>query len=315
MSELSVLVLVGPTASGKTELALELAPLLNAEIVSVDSVQIYRHFDIGSGKPTQEELARVPHHLISTQDPTDPVEASQFQALADQVISDIAARGKQVILCGGTFLWHRALLYGLAEAPEAQPELRRAHAELVEREGRKALHDRLHAVDPQSAAKLHPNDFVRVSRALEVFEASGQKMSSLQEAHGFRSERYRPVFVGIDWPREDYDERLLRRTRGLFGRGFVEEVRSLLEQGYGETRAMASVGYLQVRDAVRSGDVDLEALITLVYQKTRIFARRQRTWLRDREIHWLPPSALESRGDPLSPELVRLLETWKTHAG
>lgn len=315
MSLLSVLVLVGPTASGKTDLALSLAPRLNAEIVSVDSVQVYRLFDVGSGKPTSEELARVPHHLISSQDPTDPLEASQFQAQADRVISDIAARGKRVILCGGTFLWHRALLYGLADAPEAQPELRRAHAELVMLEGRRALHERLRAVDPESAARLHPNDFVRVSRALEVFEASGQKMSALQEAHGFRSERYRPLFVGIDWPREDYDARLLRRTRGLFERGFVEEVRSLLERGYGETRAMSSVGYLQVRDAVRSGNFDLEELITLVYQKTRVFARRQRTWLRDREIHWLPPSVLDPRDDSASAELTRLLESWETHAG
>lgn len=315
MSELSVLVLVGPTASGKTDLALELAPRLNAEIVSVDSVQIYEHFDVGSGKPTPDELARVPHHLISTQDPVHPLEASQFQAQADQVISAIIARGKQVILCGGTFLWHRALLYGLAAAPKAQPELRSAHAELAEREGRAALHERLRAVDPESAAKLHPNDFVRVSRALEVFEASGQKMSELQAAHGFRAQRYRPFFVGIEWPREAYDERLLRRTRGLFERGFIEEVRSLIEQGYGETRAMASVGYLQVRDAVRSGTFDLDELITLVYQKTRVFARRQRTWLRDREVHWLPPSVLESRGDSPSPELARLLDAWKAHAG
>lgn len=307
MSELEgapepVLVLVGPTASGKTDLALKLAPRLGAEIVSVDSVQIYRHFDVGSGKPNADELARVPHHLISTQDPREPLEASQFRALADDVLRTLRARGKRAILCGGSFLWHRALLYGLAEAPPAQPELRALHSALVEREGRAALHERLEAVDPESAARLHPNDFVRVSRALEVFEATGQKMSDVQAAHGFRNRRYEPLFVGIDWPREEYDARLLARTRSLFERGFIEEVETLIERGLGETRPMGSVGYAQVRAALKSGSFDHDALIQDVYQKTRVFARRQRTWLRDRIIHWLPPSVLDPR-PALAPEL------------
>lgn len=303
-----VLVLVGPTASGKTELALDIAASLDAEIVSVDSVQIYRHFDVGSGKPSAEELARVPHHLISTQDPRAPLEASQFCALADEVLGELEARGKRAILCGGTFLWHRALLYGLAEAPPAQPELRAVHAELVEREGRKALHERLLSVDPESAARLHPNDFVRVSRALEVFEASGQKLSALQAAHGFRHARYQPVFVGIDWPRAEYDERLERRTRTLFERGFIEEVEALIANGYGETRPMGSVGYQQVHAALTRSSLEPEQLIQDVFQKTRVFARRQRTWLRDRDVHWLPPSVLDRRETQgLAPELQALL--------
>jgi tRNA dimethylallyltransferase len=161
-----LLAIVGPTASGKTALAVALAEQLDGEIVSADSVQVYRGFDVGSGKPTPDELRRAPHHLVSALDPMAPIDASSWAELASKAIDDVRARGKVPIVCGGTFLWVKALIFGLAEAPSASPEVRARHRATAEAEGRPALHHRLATVDPESAARLHPNDLVRVSRAL-----------------------------------------------------------------------------------------------------------------------------------------------------
>ncbi|HMR06866.1 MAG TPA: tRNA (adenosine(37)-N6)-dimethylallyltransferase MiaA, partial [Polyangiaceae bacterium] len=180
----TLLVVVGPTASGKTELALKMAQRLHGEIVSADSVQVYRHFDIGSGKPSADEQARATHHLVDIVDPTDSMDAAAWAARADAAIRDIRARGRVPIVCGGTFLWVKALLRGLSPAPRGDETLRAAHRAIAEAEGRSALHARLAQVDAASAERLNPNDFVRVSRALEVFELSGKPMSQWQAEHG-----------------------------------------------------------------------------------------------------------------------------------
>lgn len=282
-----LLVVVGPTASGKTELSLRLAEALNGEIVGADSVQIYRYFDIGAAKPSEAELGRAPHHLIGTLSPDDEVEASRYVEMADAAIADIRARGRQPIVCGGTFLWVRALLHGLADAPAKDAAVRRRHEELAKREGRAALHAELAERDPPTAARLHPNDFVRVSRALEVWELSGRRMSALQAAHGFRDERHPARLIAPAWPRPEYDARVEARARAMLDAGFLEEVEALVARGFGEARAMSAVGYKQARAALSSGEVDREALALEITRATRTFARRQRTWLRDRPIEWL----------------------------
>ena len=175
-----IAVIVGPTASGKSELAMRLAERDGGEIVSADSVQIYRYFDIGSAKPSAAEMAAVPHHLVGRLDPLQAADARRFVELADDVIAGIVARGRPVIVCGGTFLWVRALVYGLAKAPAANEEIRARHRELADRFGRAYLHDQLARVDPESHGRLGPNDFVRVSRALEVHELSGRKLSVIE---------------------------------------------------------------------------------------------------------------------------------------
>jgi tRNA dimethylallyltransferase len=175
--EQPLLVIVGTTASGKTALSLALAEALGGEVVNADSVQIYRHFDIGSGKPSAAELTRVPHHLVGTHDPLDDIDAASWARLAETALDDITGRGRCPIVCGGSFLWVRALLFGLAKAPAANPELRAEHRRIADEQGRAELHRRLGLVDPETATKLAPNDFVRVSRALEVFELTGCKMS------------------------------------------------------------------------------------------------------------------------------------------
>jgi len=299
-TEAPLLVVVGPTASGKTELALQLCEELGGEVVSADSVQVYRDFDIGSGKPTREELSRARHHLIDIAAPNDPLTAQLFVERAEAVLQELLERGVRPIVAGGTFLWVRALLYGLSPAPAADPEVRSEHLALAEREGRPALHARLAQVDPESAARLHPNDFIRVSRALEVFQLSGQMQSALHASHGFRELRRKAVLLGVGWEREAYDQRLRARTLSLFERGWVTEVRHLLERDYGDTRAMQAVGYRQVRDALLAAQLDVHQADTAelreeVYRVTRVFARRQRTWLREEPVHWLPPECLLRR--------------------
>jgi tRNA dimethylallyltransferase len=283
-----LLLVVGPTASGKTELALRLAEAHKGEIVGADSVQIYRAFDVGSGKPTAEQRGRAPHHLIDVADPNEPIEAQRFAELAEAAISEIGGRGSVPIVCGGTFLWVKSLVWGLAPMPAASPEIRAEHARLAEAEGRAALHARLAAVDPESAARLSPNDFVRVSRALEVHALSGKTMSAWQKEHGFRAARHRARLVAVHRSPEELDARIAARTAEWLAAGWADEVRGLLSRGYGGARAMGSVGYREVRAHVE-GTLAEADLAGAIVRSTRVFARRQRTWLRDQAITYVSP--------------------------
>jgi tRNA dimethylallyltransferase len=284
--------IVGPTASGKSALALRLAQQHGGEILSADSMQIYRGFDIGTGKPSARERELVPHHLLDVAEPLETWDAARWAERAAELVAELRARGKLPIVCGGSFLWVRALIYGLVEAPRADEALRARHRELAEQSGRAALHGRLAEVDPVSAARLAPNDFVRVSRALEVFELSGVPMSKVQAQHGFREQRFPARLVGIQRARPELDQLIARRVRSMLAAGWVAEVEDLLARGYGAARAMASVGYRQISEAL-SRDVvgDETGLAEAIVRATRVFARRQRTWLRDQPVEWLPPDA------------------------
>jgi tRNA dimethylallyltransferase len=281
-----LLVVVGPTASGKTELSIRLAERLGGEVVGADSVQIYRGFDVGSGKPTAEELGRAPHHLVDVADPLEPFDAQRFADLADRAIAGIRARGRVPIVCGGTFLWVRALVWGLAPAPPADPEIRARHAAMALAEGRAALHAKLAEVDPDSAARLAPNDLVRVSRALEVWEQSGKPQSAWFAEHGFRGVRHEARLLGVHRERDEIDRRIEARTARWLAAGWVDEVRGLADRGYGEARAMGSVGYRQVKDHL-DGKVAAGELEGAIVRATRVFVRRQRTWLRDEAVSWI----------------------------
>jgi tRNA dimethylallyltransferase len=281
-----LLVVVGPTATGKTELAIQLAERLGGEVISADSVQIYREFDRGSGKPTAEERARAPHHLIDLFDPLSPIDAQRFVDLADTSITEIRARGRAPIICGGTFLWVKALLAGLAPAPPADPAVRARHAAIVQAEGRASLHAMLATVDPESAARLAPNDYVRVSRALEIHEISGRPQSAWHADHGFRVARHRARLVGVFRERDELDQRIAARTEAWLAAGWIDEVESLIARGYGDARAMGSVGYRQVHEHVE-GKLARAELGPAIVRATRIFVRRQRTWLRDQPVRWV----------------------------
>lgn len=281
-----LIAIVGPTASGKSALALKLAAEHDGEIIGVDSVQIYRHFDIGSAKPTAEEMARVPHHLVSTHDPKDAIDAARFADLADTAIADVRARGKTPILCGGAYLWMRAVLHGLVAAPPADEGIRARHRALVEREGRNALHELLVSVDEASAKALHPNDVMRVSRALEIHELTGKPMSELHAAHGFRTPKHEAKLYGVAFTLPELRIRIERRVKQFLADGFVAEVERLVARGYGDARAMGSVGYREVRAHLR-GEISADDLETRIVHSTWIFARRQRTWLKDEPITWV----------------------------
>jgi tRNA dimethylallyltransferase len=285
----ALIVLVGPTASGKTAAAVEVAEALGGEIVSCDSVQVYRGFDIGSGKPTAEESARARHHLVDILDPLEAIDAARFVELADLAIAELRARGKRPILCGGTFLWVRALLHGLAEGPPADAEVRARHHELVEREGRTALHARLAEVDPEAATRLHPNDAVRVSRALEVYELTGRRQSEGHADHRFAIERHRARLFGVERSSEELTERITARVDAWLAAGWVDEVARLTASGYGAARAMGSVGYRQVALHL-AGEVPESDLGPSIVRATRVFARRQRTWLNHQPVTYLAAS-------------------------
>lgn len=281
-----VLVVVGPTASGKTALAIALARRFGGEVVGADSVQVYRRFDVGSGKPTAAERALAPHHLIDVADALHPLNAGSFADLARSAIDDILARGRVPVLCGGTFLWVKATLHGLIEAAPASPGVRQRHQELAEREGRAALHARLAEVDPVSAGRLNPNDLVRVGRALEVFEVTGERLSDLMARHQKQPPRYRFRLLGVRRERDELHARIAARTAAWLAEGWVNEVRALRDDGYGESRPMGSVGYRQVLDHIE-GRLDAASLADEINRATRVFVRRQMTWLRDEPVAWL----------------------------
>jgi tRNA dimethylallyltransferase len=281
-----ILTIVGPTASGKTELAVALAEKLGGEVISADSVQVYRAFDAGSGKPTAEDIARAPHHLVGSIDPLAPIDAAAWAELASHCIAEIRARGRIPIVCGGTFLWVKVLRFGLANAPTASQPIRDQHRAIAEREGRAGLHERLRVVDGETAARLHPNDFVRVSRALEVYELSGKVLSAWQREHAFAHVRHRARLVALGHDPASLTDRIRSRVARWVAGGWIEEVEALLARGYGPARAMGSVGYAQIR-AMLVGDLARADLEETIVRATRVFARRQRTWLNHADVTWL----------------------------
>lgn len=270
-----LLVICGPTASGKTALAVELAERLGAEIVSADSQQCYRGLDAGTAKPTLEEQARARHHLLDVADPEEQLDAARFVQLADAALEDIARRGKPAIVAGGTGLWIRALLHGLLDAPGASPQFRAALRLELERLGAPALHARLAEVDAEAAARILPNDKVRIERALEVHALSGKPLSELQREHRFAALRYRALIWFLDPPRELLRERIEARTRRMFAEGALRrESEWLLSRG--AAKALKIIGYGECAEALRTGDWKLAEERTR--SRTWRYAKRQRTW-------------------------------------
>lgn len=279
-AEPPLLVITGPTASGKTALAVALATRLGGELIGADSVQVYRGFDIGSSKPRADELAGVPHHLLDVREADQPLDAAEFAELADAAIGGVRARGKLPIVVGGSGLWLRALLRGLVAAPEVDPALRAELSQAAEELGSAALHARLAKVDPDSAEVIHPNDVVRIVRALEVHVQTGQALGALRKRHALGAPRYRALRVVLDLSAEELTARIKTRTQQMFERGLLAEVSALLERFGREVRPLAAVGYREAVAHLLDG-VSLEDTIRAINQATRVYARRQRTWLKN----------------------------------
>ncbi len=297
--------LTGATASGKTAVGVALARRLGAEIVSLDSMAIYRGMDIGTAKPTIADQGGVAHHLIDIASPADDFSIADYVEEADRMVADIAGRGHEALFVGGTPLYLKALLRGIDAGPPADWPLRARLVEWGREEGPGALHERLAAVDPAAAARLHPSDTRRLVRALEVFEQTGQPISSQQQhfAQGRSAEQCR-VFV-LDWPRDQLYERINRRVEAMFAAGLVDEVSGLAEKVpdtffLGRTASQA-VGYREAID-VLAGRLSMPAAIELTKTRTRRFAKRQLTWFRSlSECRFVPvegcldPDAISER--------------------
>ena len=283
-----LLVIAGPTASGKSALALDLAEQLNGEIICVDSLTVYRGLAIGSAKPTAEQQQRVPHHLLDIREPTDPFTASDFRTAAAAAIHEIAGRGKRPILAGGTGLYLRSLLRGLNKAPGEDPVLREALRERLEREGGAVLLAALAKVDPDTAQRLHPNNRNRIIRALEVFQTSGIPLAQFQAEHGFADSPYHALQFCLDLPRPKLYQRIDERVDAMLAAGLVAEVQGLLQSGVpADCKPLQAIGYKEVV-AYLQGNYDQTEMTRLIKRNTRHFAKRQLTWFRaEPEMQWV----------------------------
>jgi tRNA dimethylallyltransferase len=277
--------LMGPTASGKTTLSVQLAQALNGEIISVDSALVFKGMDIGTAKPTQEERGGIPHHLIDILDPAEAFSTGQFRRQALNIMGDITSRGKIPILVGGTMLYFNALNSGLAKLPEADADIRAKLDQDLEKLGKEALHQRLAKVDPESAARIHPNDPQRIQRALEVYEISGKPLTSFfieAQAQDIPYQRIKLIIAPQD--RAILHDIIARRFKQMLEQGFIDEVVALYQRGdlTEKMPSVRAVGYRQAWSYLQ-GEYDLETMIEKAIVATRQLAKRQFTWLR-REV-------------------------------
>ena len=292
MEKQKILVLIGPTAVGKTELSLLLAEEFKAEIISADSMQVYRGMDIGTAKPTPAERRRVPHHLLDVVDPDESFNVADYVDLAEQVLSELKAQGTTPLLTGGTGLYVDALLQGFLfpDAP-ADPKIRQELEEQAERDPQ-SLHRELQRVDPVSAQRMHPNDLRRIIRALEVYRRTGEPISLLQQKREQQKRPYDPLYVGLTRERQELYERINRRVDLMLEQGLVEEVAGLLEKYPSQPTALQALGYKEIAMYLR-GEMSLEEAVELLKRDTRRYAKRQLSWFRrNKRIHWLNRTGL-----------------------
>ena len=275
-----VIAVAGPTASGKSDLGLKLARCLGGEIVCMDSMQIYRRMDIGTAKPTAQERALLPHHMLDVADPTEAYAVADYAVAAEQVIAQILSRGRVPILVGGTGLYLKALMDGLSLGGAGGDERLRAELNALADEpgGKERLHARLAAVDPETAARLHPNDRRRVIRAIEVFEQTGVPMS--RQNHAAQDRPFRVLPLALEWPRDLLYARLETRVHRMMEMGLLSEVRALLESGVAPAaQSMQGIGYKELIPAAMGQD-DVNRAVWDIIVHTRHYAKRQGTWLR-----------------------------------
>ncbi|RLB94759.1 MAG: tRNA (adenosine(37)-N6)-dimethylallyltransferase MiaA [Deltaproteobacteria bacterium] len=286
-----IIVICGPTGIGKTSFAISIARRFNGEIIGADSMQIYKHLDIGTAKPDIEELKQAPHHLVNYIDPKDDFDAGKYVKAADKIIEDISARGKIPIIAGGTGLYIRALLHGLFRSkPICKQTISQLTRELEEN-GTAQLYQKLKNSDPAAAEKIHPNDSFRVIRALEVCQTSAQKISDQQKQHNFKNLRYNYVKIGLTMERGKLYERINQRVDEMLDRGLLNEVKTLGRNGYSfDLKPMQSIGYKHMAMFLNK-DLDWEESVRLFKRDSRRYAKRQYTWFnKDKDMNWLKPS-------------------------
>ena len=283
-----IVVVVGSTASGKSSFAIDIARKFDGEIISADSMQVYKYMDIGTAKPTLEERERVRHHMIDLVEPDEDFNVGVYVRGAKKVIEKLFKSNKQIIVVGGTGLYIKALVRGLIGADGRSSKIRNDLEKEIECFGLKSLYDKLIKVDSDAAKRIHPNDRVRIIRALEVFYQTNQPISELQKKHGFRERPYEALLIGIYHERWELYKRINDRVDEMIKNNLIAEVSSLLKQGYGpELKSMQSLGYKEISQYIHGKDT-LDNAVNLLKRNTRRYAKRQFTWFkRDELVRWL----------------------------
>lgn len=285
-----LIIVAGPTGVGKTSAAIDLARAISAEIVSADAMAVYRQMDIGTAKPTPEERALVPHHLVDVADPDEDYDAARFASEASASAAEIDSRGRPVVVAGGTGLYLKALLYGLIEEGRSDPAVREDLKRELAEIGGQELHARLSALDPEAASKIHVNDSYRTVRALEIIRLTGRPVSESRASHGFSRPLYRHLFFCLGGGREELYARIEKRVGVMMEQGLLEEVRGLLDRGYGpDLKSMRSIGYRHMAEHL-TGLCSLEDAVARLATDTRRLAKRQLTWFKAVPgVIWISP--------------------------
>jgi tRNA dimethylallyltransferase len=296
-----VIVICGPTGIGKTSVGIRLAENAGGEIISADSMQIYRCMDIGTAKPTADEQNRIPHHLIDIVDPDEDFDAVRFAKLARERVMQLHHRGVMPFVVGGTGLYIKALLQGLFHSNPVDPAIRERLNKEAAENGSSGLYDRLQRVDPDTADRLHPNDTYRIIRALETIESSGRSISEHHQDHRFEDEPFNTLKIGLQMDRQALYDRIDQRVDLMIEAGLVDEVKKLLELGYSaDLKSMQSIGYRHIVDFIE-GRLSRDECVRTLKRDTRRFAKRQFTWFgADQQIKWYEPDQLI--------EIVKLVE-------
>jgi tRNA dimethylallyltransferase len=305
---MKVIVIAGPTASGKTLFSVDLALSLGGEIVNADSMQVYRGMDVGTAKPTHEEQRGVPHHLLDVVDPDEDFNAAIYSSMALPVINDIVQRGKSCFVVGGTGLYIRSLLGGLLECPPADMLFRASLQQECAASGSESLHERLRRMDPESAGKIHPNDSVRIIRALEIIHLTNSLPSDLSRKHGFGDDTLRSLKFCLKVDRKELYDRINKRSVTMVESGLAEETERLLLKGYSpDLKPMKAIGYRHMIKYLNGG-CSLKEAINGMQGDTRRYAKRQLTWFRaDSDFNWVGPEDFEVVHDKIKSFLLESL--------
>jgi len=310
MNKEKLIVIAGPTASGKTAAAVELCKLIGGEVVSADSMQIYRGMDVLSAKPTAAEMDGIPHHMLGIADPKEKFSAAKYRDMAKEIISGIIARGNMPVICGGTGLYINAVTRPMEFSEKCDDTLRKELLAMADMPGgREKLHGILKEIDPEAAQKLHPNDVRRVTRAIEVFRLTGVTQSEQARIDAQREGDYDESFFALSWPRDVLYERINRRVDIMLENGLVDEVRALRRDEENHPTALQAIGYKEIAAALE-GRLSMQEAIGLVKQLSRNYAKKQMTWFqRDDRCVWI--EAQDKTAAQVAVEMIRYLEEHK----
>lgn len=304
-----LIVIAGPTASGKTACAVHVAMRVNGEVVSADSMQVYSGMDILSAMPQPEEMCGVPHHMLAVMTPREKCSAAAYRERALRTIDDIYARKHLPVVCGGTGLYINALTRPLSFSVQGDERLRAELSAIAESEnGREKLHAMLREIDPQTAERLHPNDVRRVSRAIEIFRITGRTQTEQAQLDAAQEGPFEERIFALDWPREELYRRIERRVDQMLEMGLVDEVRVLMADAQAQTTARQAIGYKEIAAALE-GKMSMEEAVLLLKQATRNYAKRQLTWFRrDPRVHWIEATGKDAA--QIADEIFLHLADW-----